>query len=247
MQAERFVPTGILCLILSCGVFLHSAQAGTLPQVHRPGVAAACACKISTQVGVRVLRPDRSPTNADVAAAPDGTGEETLGASSEDVSTDGSPAQIAAAAERVGRRYDRLISAVWREHGDRIRAAAVRNGVPEDLILAVIVVESAGQPTAVSPKGAVGLMQLMPETASRFGVSNPFEPGMNIDGGAALLGKLARMYARDPILMLAAYNAGEHAVERHGGPPPYAETRAYIPRVLGATAAAKRVLAEANL
>jgi len=120
-----------------------------------------------------------------------------------------------------------------------IAAAARSHQVSEILLLAVIAVESAGQPGAVSPKGARGLMQLIPATARRFGVANSFDPGQNIRGGAAYLDWLLRNFGEDAILALAGYNAGEGAVEKHKGVPPYAETRDYVVKVFDALAAAE--------
>jgi hypothetical protein len=110
--------------------------------------------------------------------------------------------------------------------------AAFRAGVDPRLIEAVIAAESAFDPQALSKKGAQGLMQLMPDTAVRFGVANVWDPKQNIDGGAAYLRWLIAEFNGDLRHVLAAYNAGEGAVERHGGVPPYQETRQYIDRVL---------------
>jgi soluble lytic murein transglycosylase-like protein len=97
----------------------------------------------------------------------------------------------------------------------------------------VIVVESGFNSRAVSKRGAVGLMQLMPATATRFGVSNPFDPRENVHAGAQYLKFLIGRFDQDVRLALAAYNAGEEAVERNGRKiPPFAETMAYVPRVL---------------
>ncbi len=109
------------------------------------------------------------------------------------------------------------------------RAAAVR---PE-LVRAVIVVESAFNPHAVSKRGALGLMQLKPSTARRYGVSNAFDPEQNITAGAHYLRDLLRRFGNDLELTLAAYNAGEDAVERYGRSiPPFSETRQYVPTVM---------------
>lgn len=114
---------------------------------------------------------------------------------------------------------------------DAVRALAPRYGVDPDLVLAVIAAESAFDRTAVSPKGAQGLMQLMPETASRFGVANAFDPEQNLRGGMAYLAWLLDQFRGDLDLALAGYNAGEKAVEQHRGIPPYDETREYVRRV----------------
>ena len=121
----------------------------------------------------------------------------------------------------------------------QIAAAARAHGVSEVLLLAVIAVESAGQARAVSPRGARGLMQLIPATARRFGVADSFDPAQNILGGAAYLDWLLRNFGEDAILALAGYNAGEGAVERHQGVPPYSETRNYVVKVFDALAAAQ--------
>lgn len=125
-----------------------------------------------------------------------------------------------------------------------IDAAAARHGVSPALVAAVIAVESAGRPRAVSPKGAQGLMQLMPATGRRFGATDPFDTGDNILAGTAYLNWLLREFGEDPVLALAGYNAGEGAVARHGGVPPYAETRDYVVRVLDAFASARQLCVE---
>ena len=119
-------------------------------------------------------------------------------------------------------------------HGVEILTATIGTRVSPALVLAVISVESAGRPAAVSHAGAQGLMQLMPATAARFGVTNAFQPTENIRGGVAYLDFLLREFSFDPVLAIAAYNAGEGAVARNRGVPPYAETRDYVPKVLAA-------------
>ena len=111
-------------------------------------------------------------------------------------------------------------------------AAARRHGLDPGLVLAVVSVESGFRPQAVSPRGAQGLMQLMPGTASSLGVADAFDPVQNLDGGTRHLGQLLTLYGGDLARALAAYNAGEGAVHRHGGVPPYRETRAYVKKVL---------------
>jgi hypothetical protein len=118
-------------------------------------------------------------------------------------------------------------------YSSQILAAAKQHRVDPAFIAAVIKVESNGYARAVSRKGARGLMQLMPATARRLGVRSPFDPRDNIRGGAAYLAELAERYGEtNADLILAAYNAGEHAVEEYGGVPPYRETRDYVKRVL---------------
>lgn len=106
-------------------------------------------------------------------------------------------------------------------------------GLDPLLVLEVIKAESNFNPKARSPKGALGLMQLIPATAKRFGVSDPLEPAQNLRGGMAYLRWLKNRFDGDLQLALAGYNAGEHSVERYGGVPPYAETRSYVKTILG--------------
>jgi soluble lytic murein transglycosylase-like protein len=112
-----------------------------------------------------------------------------------------------------------------------IRAAATQFGVEEAVVRAIIHAESAFRPHVVSPKNAQGLMQLIPATAKRFGVSDPFDPGQNIQGGVQYLAWLMKRYGSDLTRVAAAYNAGEGAVDRYGGVPPYGETQRYVQRV----------------
>ncbi|ANB34193.1 soluble lytic murein transglycosylase-like protein [Rhodovulum sulfidophilum] len=117
------------------------------------------------------------------------------------------------------------------EFVDVARAAARRHGVPEDLFLRLVQQESGWNSRAVSHKGAIGLAQLMPETARRLGV-DPTDPRQNLEGGARYLRRQFDRF-RSWRLALAAYNAGPAAVERHGGVPPYDETRTYVRRIWG--------------
>ena len=120
---------------------------------------------------------------------------------------------------------------------------AEKHEVDRDLVDSVIRIESNYNPLAVSNKGALGLMQLVPSTARRFGVSNSFNPAENVEGGVRYLKYLLGHYNGDHRLVLAAYNAGEGTVERYGGVPPFPETRSYVYRVgkaLDQTKEAKR-------
>lgn len=119
-------------------------------------------------------------------------------------------------------------------YGKDILGATVGTRVSPALVLAVMGIESAGRKDAVSSAGATGLMQLMPATAERFGVSDSTDPVQNIRGGVAYLDWLMGEFDGDPLMVLAAYNAGEGAVRRNQGVPPYAETRDYVPKVLAA-------------
>ena len=111
-------------------------------------------------------------------------------------------------------------------------ASARRHGLDPELVLAVVAVESGFQPQAVSRKGAQGLMQLMPATAKELGVKDALDPAENLDGGSRYLKDLIALYGGDLKKALAAYNAGPGAVARHGGVPPYKETRRYVREVL---------------
>ena len=112
-----------------------------------------------------------------------------------------------------------------------VREVAERHSLDPALLKAVIGVESGGNPRAISRKGALGLMQLVPATAERFGVGNVFDPAQNLEGGASYLRLLLDRFNGDLTKSLAAYNAGEGAVERFGGVPNYPETRAYVQKV----------------
>lgn len=119
-------------------------------------------------------------------------------------------------------------------YGTEILKATIGTEVSPALVLAVIGIESAGQKNAVSSAGAQGLMQLIPATAARFGVSDSTDPAQNIKGGVAYLDWLMKEFNRDPLMVIAAYNAGEGAVAANSGVPPYSETRDYVPKVLAA-------------
>jgi soluble lytic murein transglycosylase-like protein len=115
-----------------------------------------------------------------------------------------------------------------------IRSASLATNVPAALIRAVISAESSFNPYALSATGAVGLMQLMPETAARYGVTNRMDPSQNILGGARYLSDLMRLFHNNMHLTIAAYNAGEGSVLKYGRRiPPFPETVAYVPKVLG--------------
>jgi len=114
---------------------------------------------------------------------------------------------------------------------DEIRAAAREHGVEEAIVRAIIHAESAFNPNALSRVGAQGLMQLMPATASRFGVANPFDAAQNIRGGVQYLAWLLKRFNGNLTLAAAGYNAGEGAVDKYGGVPPYSETQRYVQRV----------------
>ncbi len=119
----------------------------------------------------------------------------------------------------------------YRKYDGLIGVAAQQHRMPPALIKAVIAAESRFDPAAVSRKGALGLMQLMPQTAAALGIRDPLQPGENVDGGVRYLRAMYERYGDLP-RALAAYNAGPEAVDRYRGIPPYAETRDYVRRVL---------------
>ena len=112
-----------------------------------------------------------------------------------------------------------------------IEATAVRYRIEKALLSAIVRAESGYDPRAVSRSGAAGLMQLMPETAASLGVRDVFHPQQNLDGGALYFRRLLHRFEGDPVLALAAFNAGPTAVEKYGGIPPFPETRSYVRRV----------------
>ena len=129
-------------------------------------------------------------------------------------------------------RYVRALPADKRRHAQLIQKLAPRFSVDARLALAIVRSESNFDAAARSPKNAVGLMQLIPDTAERFGVRDALDPEQNIRGGLAYLRTLLAQFKGDVALTAAAYNAGEGAVTRHGGVPPYAETQEYVRRIL---------------
>jgi soluble lytic murein transglycosylase-like protein len=127
----------------------------------------------------------------------------------------------AKARQELKQQYDPIVQACARQYN-----------VPADLIHSIIRAESAYDSHAISPKGAVGLMQLMPETATQYGVSDRFDPTENIAGGVKYLKDLCKLFSGNTAKVLAAYNAGQEALKKFNGIPPYAETREYIRRVM---------------
>lgn len=117
-------------------------------------------------------------------------------------------------------------------YGEIIDRVAAEQGVNVKLVRALVQVESAYQPRARSPKGAMGLMQLMPATARQYSLADPYDPASNIEAGIKHLKSLLQRFPKSVALALAAYNAGEGAVTRFNGIPPYAETRNYVSRIL---------------
>ncbi|NNE86704.1 MAG: lytic transglycosylase domain-containing protein [Silicimonas sp.] len=144
-------------------------------------------------------------------------------------------------ASKIGAPRLQTLQRIVNAHGVDILTSTIGTDVSPAFVLAVIAVESAGQTEAVSHAGATGLMQLMPATAARFGVSNSKLAKENIRGGVAYLDWLLKEFNRDPVMALAGYNAGEGAVAKHAGVPPFNETRGYVPKVLAAWTVARRL------
>jgi soluble lytic murein transglycosylase-like protein len=153
----------------------------------------------------------------------------------------GSPDRMSVAVEQLSKtpagfftpNADHLNTVATKYGGDILRAT-IGTSVSPAFVLAVIGVESAGKVDALSSAGAQGLMQLIPATAARFGVKDVMNPLQNITGGTAYLAWLLTEFKGDPLLALAAYNAGENAIKKNDGIPFYAETRAYVPKVVAA-------------
>lgn len=148
-------------------------------------------------------------------------------------------------AKKSGGGRKALIRDINEKWGREIAAASRAAQISEPLLLALIAAESGGNPRAISSAGAQGLGQLMPGTAKRFNVADPFNPAQNLSGAARYLSLLLRMFREDTLLALAGYNAGENAVKKHKGVPPYAETRDYVPIVLGYYDEARKLCATA--
>lgn len=125
-----------------------------------------------------------------------------------------------------------IFRAVPSTYDDMIRNISARHRVDFALVKAIMHVESGFNPYATSPRGAHGLMQLMPDTARRHGVSDITDPLQNIEGGVRYIKYLAEQFNNKQYLIIAAYNAGENAVRRHNGIPPYLETQAYVRKVM---------------
>ncbi|MFJ3451049.1 lytic transglycosylase domain-containing protein [Pseudomonas sichuanensis] len=162
------------------------------------------------------------------------------------ISSDGKGGFILSNVHRPGRQYERVISestadggpanaqlVTGRPYADLVAAAALANDVPQALLHALIKAESGYNPKARSPKGAAGLMQLMPDTAKEMGVKDVLDPKSNVQGGARYLKRMLTLFDNDITLAVAAYNAGPEAVLSRGKVvPPFAETRRYVPNVL---------------
>jgi soluble lytic murein transglycosylase-like protein len=180
-------------------------------------------------IGVILCGALAAPASAQIYSWRDDSGNLVLS----DQRPSGAAVRTFAVPDASSVRVTRSTPASFRDQYDAlIRDHARLNGVRPDLVRAVVQVESGFNPRARSPKGALGLMQLMPATIREFGVRNPFNPEDNVRAGVAYLRQLIDRYDGNEQLALAAYNAGPSAVDRHGEAiPPYPETRAYVSKV----------------
>lgn len=227
----------------------------TFKRVGVPGAAAGGRITVQIDPNAPRLGPVYSDEPADepidVAAGgvlPQPSGMEWFWANVSASLEGGTPGRVTAALDQInnppsgkGVSAPRLQSLqnIATEHGIDILKETVGTKVSPALVLAVISVESAGRTDAVSSAGAQGLMQLMPDTATRFGVTDSMNASQNIKGGVAYLVWLLDHFENDPLMALAGYNSGEGNVRKYGGVPPFAETRAYVPKVLAAWQIAK--------
>lgn len=219
-----------------------AAQAATLasmpawPEPKRPGDAAPAAVPAGATPGVNTGIPAVRPGTYDwywslvSPAIGDRNGRFSVALDSLNKGPDGQKVPV----PRLQAMQD-----IATAHFAEILTATAGTEVSPALVVAVISVESGGRSDAVSHAGAVGLMQLISATGDRFGVADRTDPGDNIRGGVAYLDWLMKKFGGDPVLVLAAYNAGENAVTGNGGVPPFAETRDYVPKVLAAWTVAR--------
>lgn len=164
---------------------------------------------------------DASPSGA-VAAAP-----------SLQTASTGSPFNVALAEASSQAHVRPLAVSVPADTDALIQKCSTQHGLDPNVVRAVIKAESDGDTKCVSNKGAMGLMQLMPDEVRAYGISNPFDPAQNIEGGCRQLQEKLKLFGGDLSLALAAYNAGSGAVRKYGGIPPYPETRAYVSKIMG--------------
>lgn len=255
----RFAAPALLCAVLSIFGTSHQVQAGDPPPFpdftfkREKAPSGNSVGRITVQIDPQeqaktlsygIVRDD-DDVDGKTDASPDATPDARVGSFAwfwsdvpHDLAADPSTRlQLAfARLEKQGVTGPRLqvMQQIASENGADILRATIGSQVSPALVLAVIAVESGGRLQAESHKGAQGLMQLMPDTAARFGVTDSLSRTQNIKGGVAYLDWLLDEFDGDAMLALAGYNAGEGAVRRHGGVPPYAETRDYVPKVLAA-------------
>jgi hypothetical protein len=242
----------VVALAATLGVGAAHAEPPPFPDFSAKRVkppSAGAKKRITVQIAPQAPAAPSAPTTP--ASKPGPSGSETLAWFWQDISPSRdaqSPGRLEPALIRLsnppagqGIATPRLqdLQTIANQYGRDILMSTVGTRISPALALAVISVESAGRVDAQSSAGAQGLMQLMPATAERFGVSDRLIPEQNIKGGVAFLDFLMETFDNDVILALAGYNAGENAVLRNHGVPDYAETRAYVPKVLQAFRTAK--------
>jgi soluble lytic murein transglycosylase-like protein len=259
MKITGIVAIGMVCAGLGPVFAEIPAQGSSIRFVKPPtaGTTRRITVQIDPEEQARVLAalPAAEPYKAPAATPEGGAGAAAAAPSgpvahaydwfwetiptARDAAADRFPNALAALSQgpggtRVGAPRLQAMQEIADAYGTDILKATVGTDVSPALVLAVIGIESAGKANAVSHAGAQGLMQLIPATAERFGVTDSTDPGQNIRGGVAYLDWLLKEFDRDPLMVLAAYNAGEGAVRANGGVPPYPETRDYVPKVLAA-------------
>jgi len=265
---KRAVLIFIFAALAGPALSVHAQDAPAYPdftfkmvKVPPPGTAGRITVQIDPAEQARYLasRP-RPPSASSAAPAPQGPDLQTPGEGAlldayawywDKVSprlADASPARLENAVNQLSNGPSGQVVTMPRlqnmqdladKYGTDILIATIGTRISPALALAVMGVESGGQPDALSPAGAQGLMQLIPATAQRFGVKDASDPAENIRGGVAYLDWLMKQFDNDPVLVLAAYNAGENALRSNDGVPAYAETRAYVPKVLAAWTVAR--------
>jgi len=189
---------------------------------------------IPTQ-SIASFEPDESPVESNVTPTPTPTSKLQAAVSNTGSADQTRQVVVTATSQSASRNAvsPTVVSRVIKVDMEQlIREASGRHQLDPDFVTSVIKAESNFQPRAVSPKGAQGLMQLMPGTAALLGVSDPFDPKANVEAGTTYLRQLLGLYDNDPIKALAAYNAGAHRVEQYHGVPPYRETKAYVARIV---------------
>ncbi len=217
---------GLYCLVsllgptqLQADIYACRSKDGSVQYTNRKQRGKRCTAVVKSskrKASTQKRAPRKSKNTASKARPPVSTTSPSL------------PSKMQASTQGAAKGKD----AVKGELRIIIEAAAARYVLPADLLEAVMWTESRGNTRALSPKGAMGLMQLMPQTARAMGVIDAWDPEQNIHGGARYLRMMANRFNGSLVHTLAAYNAGPEAVSRHNGIPPYAETQRYVPNVL---------------
>ncbi|MGH1331457.1 MAG: lytic transglycosylase domain-containing protein [Paracoccaceae bacterium] len=248
---RRVLPTiSMICALLAAPALAEEPKPYPDFTFKRVGVPRATGAKrITVQIDPNATKRIVAPKSEDpVKASLKPSGYEWYWALVSPDLDDTGPGRLSAAVQKLNDapigsavKMPRLqhLQDIAETHGRDILASTIGTKVSPALVLAVIGVESAGKIDAVSSAGAQGLMQLMPDTAARFGVTDSNDAKQNIKGGVAYLDWLLGEFDGDPVLALAGYNAGEGAVKSHSGVPPYPETRAYVPKVMAAWTVAR--------